>query len=329
MGASPPEREVVLADGTTEKIGKIVNQKLDVEVLSMNPETREISPKRIRRYFKNGQTDEWLRFEVAAAGGSGRRKFGCTRNHLIFTPSGERRAPTTSTRATTSSSRSNTTRSRRIRSTSSAESSATELCAARRITMSRSASDTARSRRSTSPGSMRCWRRSRTLWLPSAPGRASTPSRCISSPCSRGRLREPRREVRRQRLVRGDAGRPRSLSGIWTTRTRFRAATTAGARKGRDLREEPVRRRSSLLARRREWFPRARATDCHIPRPSSAANGRGCCTSGLPRSFIRRWRTSCIPRSATASSGIRTRSTRTSTARDSRSGRPCAPFRCR
>ncbi len=30
---------VMLADGTTEKIGKIVNQKLDVEVLSYDPET--------------------------------------------------------------------------------------------------------------------------------------------------------------------------------------------------------------------------------------------------------------------------------------------------
>ena len=59
---------VVLADGTTEKIGKIVNQKLDVEVLSMNPETREIVD---RRYFKNGQTDEWLRFEVAAVADPG------------------------------------------------------------------------------------------------------------------------------------------------------------------------------------------------------------------------------------------------------------------
>jgi recombination protein RecA len=83
---------VVLADGTTEKIGKIVNQKLDVEVLSMDSATGEIAPKRVRRHFRNGTTDEWLRFEVASAGGSGRRKFACTPNHLIFTSAGERRA---------------------------------------------------------------------------------------------------------------------------------------------------------------------------------------------------------------------------------------------
>src|SRR5437660_11019097 len=46
---------VVLADGTTEKIGKIVNQRMPVEVLSMDPETGKISPRRILRYFENGQ----------------------------------------------------------------------------------------------------------------------------------------------------------------------------------------------------------------------------------------------------------------------------------
>src|SRR5690349_3405512 len=38
---------VTLADGTQEKIGKIVNQKLDVEVMSYDPEVGKIVPKRI------------------------------------------------------------------------------------------------------------------------------------------------------------------------------------------------------------------------------------------------------------------------------------------
>jgi recombination protein RecA len=83
------DARVVLADGSTEKIGKIVNQRMPVEVMSMDPETGEISPKRIVEYYNNGETDEWLQFEVAAAGGSGRRKFACTPNHMIFTPDGE------------------------------------------------------------------------------------------------------------------------------------------------------------------------------------------------------------------------------------------------
>jgi recombination protein RecA len=86
------DARVVLADGSTQKIGKIVNQRLPVEVMSMDPETGEISPKRIVEYYNNGETDEWLQFEVAAAGGSGVRKLACTPNHLIFTPEGEKHA---------------------------------------------------------------------------------------------------------------------------------------------------------------------------------------------------------------------------------------------
>jgi recombination protein RecA len=86
------DARVVLADGSTEKIGKIVNQRMPVQVMSMDPETGEISPKRIVAYYNNGETDEWLQFEVAAAGGSGVRKFACTPNHLIFTPEGEKPA---------------------------------------------------------------------------------------------------------------------------------------------------------------------------------------------------------------------------------------------
>jgi recombination protein RecA len=83
---------VVLADGTTEKIGKIVNQRRPIEVMSMDPVTGEIAPRKVVNYFKNGATDSWLHFEVAAAGGSGKRKFTCTADHTIFTPNGERRA---------------------------------------------------------------------------------------------------------------------------------------------------------------------------------------------------------------------------------------------
>jgi recombination protein RecA len=86
------DARVVLADGSTEKIGKIVNQRMPVEVMSMDPETGEISPKKIVDYYNNGETDEWLQFEIAAGGGSGKRKFACTPNHLIFTPEGEKPA---------------------------------------------------------------------------------------------------------------------------------------------------------------------------------------------------------------------------------------------
>jgi len=86
------DARVVLADGSTEKIGKIVNQRMPVEVMSMDPETGKLAPRKIVDYYNNGQTDEWLQFEVAAAGGSGVRKFACTPNHSIFTPQGEKPA---------------------------------------------------------------------------------------------------------------------------------------------------------------------------------------------------------------------------------------------
>jgi recombination protein RecA len=86
------DARVVLADGSTEKIGTIVNQRKPVEVLSMDPASGKIVPRRVVDWYDNGETDEWLQFEVAAGGGSGRRKFACTPNHVIFTPDGEKQA---------------------------------------------------------------------------------------------------------------------------------------------------------------------------------------------------------------------------------------------
>ena len=90
FGCLSANTRVMLADGSSERIGRIVNERMPVEVMSMDPETGEISPRRIIEYYDNGDTDEWLRFEVA--GGRGRRRFTCTPNHLIFTPGGEKPA---------------------------------------------------------------------------------------------------------------------------------------------------------------------------------------------------------------------------------------------
>src|SRR6185369_6823325 len=79
---------VTLADGTTEKIGRIVNQKLDVEVLSYNPANDRIEPARIANWFDNGNAEEFLQFTVAKSAGNGRAQFAATANHLIRTPGG-------------------------------------------------------------------------------------------------------------------------------------------------------------------------------------------------------------------------------------------------
>ncbi len=83
---------VTLADGTQEKIGKIVNQKMAVEVLSYDPETDRIVPRKIVNWFDNGPTDEFLQFTVAKSGRNGRAQFAATANHLIRTPGGWREA---------------------------------------------------------------------------------------------------------------------------------------------------------------------------------------------------------------------------------------------
>jgi recombination protein RecA len=77
---------LTLADGTQEKIGKIVNQRRDVEVLSYDPETDRIVPRRIVNWFNNGRTEKFLQFTVAKSGGNGRSQFAATENHLIQTP---------------------------------------------------------------------------------------------------------------------------------------------------------------------------------------------------------------------------------------------------
>ena len=79
---------VVLANGSTEKIGKIVNQRMPVEVLSYDPETGEIQPRRVVNWFDNGVADYFLQIEVEG-GVSGRHRFAVTPNHIIFTPDGE------------------------------------------------------------------------------------------------------------------------------------------------------------------------------------------------------------------------------------------------
>jgi recombination protein RecA len=79
---------VQLADGTTEKIGKIVNQKMDVEVLSYDPDTDRIVPRKVVNWFNNGPAEQFLQFTVEKSGGNGKSQFAATPNHLIRTPSG-------------------------------------------------------------------------------------------------------------------------------------------------------------------------------------------------------------------------------------------------
>jgi recombination protein RecA len=92
FGCMSYSTRVTLADGTQEKIGKIVNQRMDVEVLSYDPDTDRVVPRRIVNWFNNGRAEQFLQFTVAKSGKNGRAQFATTENHLIRTPGGWRPA---------------------------------------------------------------------------------------------------------------------------------------------------------------------------------------------------------------------------------------------
>ncbi len=88
FGCLHHDTRVVLADGTRERIGRIVRERRQVEVLSYDPMTGEVEPRPILNWFDNGATEHFIQFEVR--GGPARRRcFAATPNHLIFTPRGE------------------------------------------------------------------------------------------------------------------------------------------------------------------------------------------------------------------------------------------------
>jgi recombination protein RecA len=86
------DTRVLLADGTSKRIGTIVDQRLPVEVMAVDPETGRVEPKKIVNWFDNGDADEFLQFTVYKPEGNGRAQFAATANHLISTPGGWREA---------------------------------------------------------------------------------------------------------------------------------------------------------------------------------------------------------------------------------------------
>jgi recombination protein RecA len=92
FGCFSGNTRVQLADGTSEQIGRIVRNKMDVEVLSYDAESDRIVPRRVVNWFDNGNADSFLQFTVARSGGNGKAQFAATPNHLVRTPAGWRQA---------------------------------------------------------------------------------------------------------------------------------------------------------------------------------------------------------------------------------------------
>jgi recombination protein RecA len=92
FGCFSYDTRVTLADGTQEKIGKIVNQQLPVEVLTYDFDRGELVAKPVTNWFENGVADQFLQFTVERGGKNGRAQFAATENHQISTPGGWRSA---------------------------------------------------------------------------------------------------------------------------------------------------------------------------------------------------------------------------------------------
>jgi len=84
------DSRVVLADGSQEKIGQLVESKTPAKVRSYNPVSQRFEARRIVNWFDNGETDHFLAFKVAA--NKGYRQFACTANHQLLTVDGYRAA---------------------------------------------------------------------------------------------------------------------------------------------------------------------------------------------------------------------------------------------
>jgi recombination protein RecA len=101
FGCFPAESQVLLADGRTQAIGDIVDNQLDLEVLSWNEATDALEPKPIKTWFKNGvpveQFDEatvptlrqdFVTIVARSLDGEITTELTCTPNHQIATPYG-------------------------------------------------------------------------------------------------------------------------------------------------------------------------------------------------------------------------------------------------
>jgi Lhr-like helicase len=83
----PPESEILLADGTYKKIGEIVENKLNVRILSIDEKTGKFIRNKISKYHKNKYNNKLIK--ICAHSGL---TLKCTKNHPIMTREGWKKA---------------------------------------------------------------------------------------------------------------------------------------------------------------------------------------------------------------------------------------------
>ena len=87
-GCFTHDTKISLSDGTTKKIGEIVNEKYDGCVLSVTPQGGIVESK-IINWFDNGCSDDWLKVSIRIKNAKGSaRVLTVTPNHEFFTKNG-------------------------------------------------------------------------------------------------------------------------------------------------------------------------------------------------------------------------------------------------
>jgi recombination protein RecA len=79
---------ITLADGSQIPIGRIVKNKMDVEVLSYNFEKEIVEPKKIINWFNYGKKKDFISFRIQSIRGGRANRIVCTSDHLIYTNKG-------------------------------------------------------------------------------------------------------------------------------------------------------------------------------------------------------------------------------------------------
>jgi len=79
---------ILLEDFSQMSIGKIVNERLPVKVLSYNIKTKKIEPKKVVNWFKNGLTNNWKTLVIKGKTISKKKEILVTPNHKIYTNKG-------------------------------------------------------------------------------------------------------------------------------------------------------------------------------------------------------------------------------------------------
>jgi len=80
--------KINISNGTTEWIGKIVNQRKKLKVLSYDWRSKKIIHRPIIGWYKNGTADKFLQITAYKPYKNGKAQFACTLNHPVLTPTG-------------------------------------------------------------------------------------------------------------------------------------------------------------------------------------------------------------------------------------------------